>query len=155
LEIATTLRSLGEETPFYVIFFARVPLPMPADNWRQGKTEADKVENWMTGVGRLYGTLATPALKKAMSLLPKPDVVFLLTDGRLGGSDPAGSIAALNKTEPKTVIDTILFSRTGAAIPEGAAARNNLEKIARDSGGEFRQYVADNVVPAKKKKGKK
>lgn len=155
-EIATTLRSLGEETPFYLIFFAKTPLAMPADNWRQGKAEVDKVERWMTGVLRSEGTLATPAFKKAMALQPRPDVIFLMTDGRLHGKDPAGSIAALNTALPKTVIHTILFTRKAAALPDGAAARVILETIARDSGGEYRQYVADaDELPAKKKKGKK
>lgn len=152
-EISKTLRTLDEQTPFYLTFFSKVPLPMPADDWRSGQKEIEKVEQWMATVDRKLGTLATPAFVKARALKPPPDLVFLMTDGKLLGKDPVGSIAAANRAEPKTVIHTVLFTLRGTEVGPEDPARKILEKIAAEAGGAYHQYIADAAdMPPKKKK---
>ncbi|MFO0967677.1 MAG: hypothetical protein U0793_19115 [Gemmataceae bacterium] len=152
-EIVKTLSSMNERSSFYVILFAKEPLPMPGAGWLSAtKDNIDKTAGWMAPIGRLWGTIPAPAFRKALALEPRPDVIFFMTDGQLQPKKATSLIADLNRKEPKVPINTILFTKSAAIVPPENRARADLEIIARDSGGTFHQFIDPDGAPKKKKK---
>lgn len=144
-EVLKTLRSLTTDMEFYVIFFNAQAVPMPYESWLSGEPEnVEKVAPWVQSLGTVYKTLPLPAFAKALELKPRPDVIFFMTDG-LMRPDTTAKVAAMNKQEPKVVINTIMFTRgrqTGAALSKLAGAERQLKTIAQQSGGTYTLYSA-------------
>jgi hypothetical protein len=136
-EMVKTLNSLKEGSRFFVIFFNTKAVPMPQGTWLPGgKASVDLVEPWIRARSPKGGTNPDLALQLAFQLSPRPDVIFLMTDGQMSKA-VGDKVQKLNTTEPRVRVNTILFGGTG----KGPAAAQ-LQRIAADSGGSFSAYRA-------------
>src|SRR4029077_18740700 len=94
IELGRSIGGLPDEMEFFVIFFNRLAVPMPAEKL-QPATLANKTKylDWCAKVRGGGGTDPRAALKRALEL--QPDVIYLLTDG-VFDYDVAGEVTKLN-----------------------------------------------------------
>jgi hypothetical protein len=147
-EMVKTLASLRDDSQFYIIFFSSQAYPMQSPTWvNGGKANVSRVVPWVQAVPAFGGTQPTTAFVKAFQLKPRPDVIFFMTDGIIPVTVP-DQVAALNRAEPRIVINTIMFAHpnilgTGRPAPLAVLtqslnlAANLLSRIAKDSGGTY------------------
>lgn len=137
-ELNAAIDGLAEACQFLVIPFesgAREPIPGPrwADAVNKFKREAAE------GIGRMQaagGTEPYEAFARALSLKPRPDAVYFMTDG-LFDAAIADRIIELNRRGPKVVIHTITLADRSSA--------DMMRKIARSTDGTYRHV--DEVAP--------
>lgn len=144
-EILKTLDSLEAESQFHLMFFSSKTLSNPGGDWLFGKRDVEIARPWINAYPLGGGTVPAPAFQKAFTLVPKPDVIFFMTDGLINPADPS-RVAVLN-VEPKVPINTILFTRRAIEVPPTDRARQMLEQIARESGGIYRQFIDPTALP--------
>jgi uncharacterized protein with von Willebrand factor type A (vWA) domain len=147
-EMVQTLAGLRDDSQFYVIFFSDTALPMPSTTWvNGGKANVARAVPWIQAIPAHGGTQPLPAFVKAFQLTPRPDVVFFMTDGIIPLSVP-DDVAILNRTEPRIVINTIMFAHpnilgTGRPAPLAVLqpsltlAARLLTRMAERSGGTY------------------
>jgi hypothetical protein len=131
-EVIKTVNDLRGK--FYIVFFDSVADPMPINDWLTGRKDVPRIAPWVQSIFGRGGTRPSPGFQVAMGLNPRPDVIFLMTDGGFSPRE-ADLIDQMNTPVrgKKTVIHTIAFvDRGGEAL---------LQKIANQSGGTYR-YVA-------------
>jgi hypothetical protein len=110
---------------------------MPSRAWTHGgRKNVEAVVPWVTAVQAHGGTNPLPALQLALKLNPRPDVIFLMTDGIFHGAIP-NHVKEMNR-QTKVRINTILFSWAGPQ-PQAAA---QLRQMAIDAGGTFSNVQA-------------
>ena len=127
LETLSTMRGRGR---FQLIFFNTRDLSYPEPGWRHPKKERTDVATWLQTVTAGGGTYPTPAFRVALSLSPRPDAIFFMTDG-LFPDQVVDEVADLNRRgERRVQIHTISFMDTSAEAL--------MRKIASDSGGRYR-----------------
>jgi hypothetical protein len=132
-EIRETLSGMGSQARFQLVFFHSRENPFPQPGWRNPRRDRRDLETWLAAVEAGGGTYPTPAFRIALSLSPRPDAIFFMTDGQF---DPGvvEEVAALNHDGQRRVkINTISF------IDRSAEAQ--MRKIAEDSGGEYRHVA--------------
>jgi DNA-directed RNA polymerase subunit RPC12/RpoP len=127
LETITTIKGRGR---FQVIFFNTRAVPFPGAGWRHPQNDRSDLANWLQSVTPGGGTNPLPAFQVALSMNPRPDVIFFMTDGQFE-ADVAPQVALLNgRGSERVVINTISFvDRSGEP---------DMQKIASDSGGKYR-----------------
>lgn len=133
-ELLRSLRALPPGTQVQVVFFnSRAHLLSP--DWKRTGTrgfDALLADIARTGCGD--DTDPTPAVNYAFTQLdPRPDAVFLLTDGQFE-SDVAGQLARLNPPTDQTRVHTIGLG--------GDVSAATLRAIAAANGGTFTQVPA-------------
>ncbi len=140
-QLKASLRLLQPNQFFQVIFYSEPPTvrlklrgraqqdlyPATEVNLLLAEREIDRVD-------AQNGTEHMSALVDALSLTP--DVVYFLTDGREPALSPA-DLAELNRITGKTTIHVIEFGNGAVA----SRATSWLEKLARQSHGEYREFV--------------
>jgi hypothetical protein len=162
-ELEKTLRGLGPEAMFYVIFFHSKEVPMPAKTWLRGGKDVESVLPWIQERRTSGGTRPLSAFEHAFRLDPRPDVIFFLTDGEIPSNVPS-EVAKLNdKPGGKVRINTILLGAekstrlTRVLSKPGVAEKTTsrvirgdllLRRLANESGGTYR-FVPDKDAPAK------
>jgi len=99
--------------------------------------------------GRTY---VIPALKFAFQMNPKPDLIYLLTDGAFedeGGDNVRAAIDSLD-ADHKVKVNTVLFISEEDASPDNAdnltSAQVPMKAIANDTGGTFEQHSMDELL---------
>jgi len=105
---------------------------MPAASWRSSPSDVRRTIKDVMETPLAYGTDWLPALKVAYALDPKPDVIFLMTDGGLTAKNDAelkSYTAEMAKLHPGTVVNAISFG--------SAKATATMKRIAETTGGEF------------------
>jgi hypothetical protein len=129
---------LGLQLPqrFKVIFYNDQALPMPGDLPHSADlTAKNQLLQWLRLIEPDGETDPRPAMAQALAL--RPDAIFLLSDGEF----PEGTIEAIaKKNAQKVPIHCIDLA--------GGAAGDQLQRIARESGGRyasrpFSGFVAD------------
>lgn len=143
VQLLKTIGDLDAKAEFYVYFFNTAAEPMPHQTWlKPGAPEVDKVREWVKKTPARGGTNPVPAFEAALKLDPKPDVVFLMTDGIFSTQVPQ-KLADLNGTPAKVVVNTILFEPApkGAVPPKRVnSGEAQLKLIAEKGGGTFTRY---------------
>jgi hypothetical protein len=125
-----TLTTMGSRGRFQLIFFNTQELPYPQPGWRHPRKERADVAAWLQTVTAAGGTYPTPAFRVALSLSPRPDAIFFMTDG-LFPEQVVDEVANLNRGGEKRVpIHAISFMDT--------SSESLMKKIAGDSGGRYR-----------------
>jgi uncharacterized protein with von Willebrand factor type A (vWA) domain len=111
---------------FFVIFFNRFSVPMPAEKLQPASlTNKRKYLEWCMKVKGGGGTDPRAALKRALEL--QPDVIYLLTDGVFNDD----AVAEVTKQNTRGVsIHTFCF---GDSAGEGL-----LKNIARENHGTYK-----------------
>jgi hypothetical protein len=131
-ELRRTVLALPADANVFVIFFNSGASQVGSfSSWVQAKSPACKqLVDAFGSVGSGGGTNPTPALEIAFAQRPRPDEIFLMTDGMMTG-DVRGEIARMNRTSSaRTRVHTIAFGQD--------ADRATLEAIAADNAGNFR-----------------
>lgn len=130
-ELFKTLLHLSESQRFFVIFYNHSAIPMHLPGQAEGTLAPASrqvlrlARRWIKDRSPAGGTVPDEALRLALEL--KPDVIFLLSDGKFART--ARTTAAQYNTNG-TVIHTIAFEyRGGEAILQG---------IAQDHQGRYR-----------------
>jgi von Willebrand factor type A domain len=126
IELLRSVFALQPPQQFEVIFYNEEatpmpggPLPRPADL----KTK-NQLTSWLHLIGPDGGTDPRPAMAQALTL--QPDAVFLLSDGEF----PEGTVERVAKLNLRKVpIHCVDMT--------GGQAGNHLQRIARDSGGQY------------------
>jgi hypothetical protein len=126
MELVRSIGGLPDEMEFFVIFFNRVAVPMPAEKLQPATLgNKRKYLEWCVKVRGGGGTDPGDALKKALEL--KPDVIYLLTDG-VFKDDAVRDVTKLNTRGVS--IHTFCFG--------DASGESVLKEIARKNGGTYK-----------------
>jgi hypothetical protein len=131
-ELARSIDALPDYSNFFVVLFSSGSVEPPGQRgWvRARKPAVRSVIRWLNEQDPGGGTLPRPAFVKVLSLEPRPDVIFFLTDGMLQDFD-AAQCASLNAAGGKrAVINTIAFG--------DPSSQDALKQMAKDSGGVYR-----------------
>lgn len=129
-ELTRSIDALSDEARFAVYFFASETRTLGgSDRWIDSK---DRNRRWAAAEIRAVqpqgGTNPMPAFIKALSMRPRPDAVYFMTDG-VFDAGAAHAIAELNSRARKSPIHCISFV--------SAEARSTLQTIAAESGGTY------------------
>lgn len=124
-ELRRSITNLRFPQRYQIIFYNDRPLPMPGHIPQSADTTVKLATmNWLNLVDADGPTDPRGAMR--LALAQKPDAVFLLSDGEF----PDGSADAIAKSNKQKVpIHCIDLS--------GGSAGSQLERIARDSGGQY------------------
>ncbi len=144
-EMASTLKSVQSQNNFYVLFFSTRETHMPQKRWLNGGKEADQVIKWVNRTSANGNTNPYPAFRAAFQLKPRPDVIFFMTDGIIP-ANTAAAVARLNTGPNKVRIYPIHLVAKGpdrrGLARRFAALQAQLKRIAKDSGGSYRETIA-------------
>ncbi len=123
-ELTRSLRTLRAHESFFVIFYDRQALPMPAANLLPATpANVERVIEWTRQVSTGGGTNPTEALVLALSELD-PDTIWLLSDGKFGVR--VTDVIQQHNPEPRTHINTIAFlNRGGETVLKMIADQND------------------------------
>ena len=139
-ELVNTLETMNPAQKFYVMFFHSGgyvgmptigPVDVTPDNIRAMK-------NWLFSVGHTFGSDPTKAVQHALELVPAPDTVWLLSDGKFS---PKAVTAIRNANDSiNSHINTIgFYSHEGEQV---------LHQIADENRGVYRFVPPPNATPA-------
>ncbi len=136
-ELRRSVVNLQLPQRFQIIFYNDRPLPIMGELPHSADlTAKTRMNHWLSLIEPDGGTDPRGALGMALAL--RPDAIFLLSDGEF----PEGTVAAIARKNPRKVpIHCVDLS--------GGAAGDQLQRIARDSGGQYaaRPPRADEVSP--------
>ncbi|MDC0429382.1 VWA domain-containing protein, partial [Phycisphaerales bacterium] len=128
-ELIRSIESLSDSARFQVVFFSDGATTLSNSWMRAGGTAVRRFQRKLAPVGTQGGTNPAPALHYAFtSLNPRPDVLFLLTDGQMPADVPA-VIRGLNDSASMTQVNAIAFGQGSVVAP--------LQQIADENGGVF------------------
>lgn len=125
---------------FNIIFFQNQGAMALADNLIPATAENKrKAEEFLLNVGAANRTDPLPAIEKAFSHNPRPQLLYLLTDGEFPSNDEViKKIKDLNRNK-KVLINTIAF------VNRDDTYERVLRKIADENGGDFRYVSRDDL----------
>ncbi|MFG0305854.1 MAG: hypothetical protein ACF8Q5_06535 [Phycisphaerales bacterium JB040] len=152
-ELTRSLQALIESSEFAVVLYAgrsgwlfteRQWLDSTQRNKLVARARIAGIEleySRTAGVGRYGvtedGTYPSSAIEKAMSLNPRPDAIYLLTDGEFQESGVPEFTRNLNRTALIPIHCLFITDDNGG----GAQVQNTLRTIASESGGSFRNIT--------------
>lgn len=126
-EIRRSVMDLQWPQRFHVIFYNDRPLAMPGGLPRPAELKAKaQMLDWFRLIEPEGETDPRPALGQALALCP--DAVFLLSDGEF----PKGTAVRVARDNPRKVPIHCVD------LAGGAAREGQLQRIARESGGEYK-----------------
>lgn len=150
-ELTRSLLALVESSEFSVVLYAGNSGWLFDDRQWLDSTQRNKLVaeariasivleyNRRDGVGRFgvtqNGTAPSSAVERAMSLNPKPDAIYLLTDGEFGEPRVPEFVRNLNRSALIPVHCLFITDASGQSEAEG-----DLRTIATESGGSFRTF---------------
>lgn len=129
-ELLKTLETMGAAKTFYILFFrsggyegmpALGPVPATPENIRA-------ITNWLFNVGHRFGSDPTKGISRALGMVPAPDTVWLLSDGKFSRN----AVQAIHEANlpVKAQINTVaLYSAEGEVV---------MREIADDNHGTYR-----------------
>jgi len=134
-ELVETVKKLGPEQEFYVLFFSDTAYPLfhpqPVSSYVKATPENKlKLRKWLTYVELCLRTDAAEAVEAALKL--RPDAVYLLGDGEFTDN----TVAVVKKLKDKVPIHTL-----GMEInPRG---ERDMRAISDATGGTYRAVAAN------------
>ncbi|HTW93812.1 MAG TPA: hypothetical protein VMD30_03390 [Tepidisphaeraceae bacterium] len=157
-DLENGLENLSPIQSFDIVFFqdtvgnpdgynplARSALMATVQNQRKAFAYLDTI----APSGRTY---VIPALKFAFHMDPKPDLIYLLTDGAFedeGGDAVRAAIDNLD-SDHRVKVNTVLFISEEDESPDNAddlrSAEEPMRAIANDTGGTFQQHSMDELL---------
>ena len=122
IELVRSIGGMPEEMEFFVIFFNRNSIPMPAEKLQPATLENKrKYLEWCAKVRGGGATDPRPALKRALEL--EPDIIYLLTDGAF---NPAAVEEVTRLNTRGVAIHTFCFGdAAGESLLKSIAHKNN------------------------------
>jgi hypothetical protein len=126
IELRRSVFALQPPQSFEVIFYNEQATPMPGGPFPRSADQRnkDQLSAWLRLIGPDGGTEPKSAVIQALALAP--DAVFLLSDGEY----PKGTVEAIARANSRKIpIHCIDMT--------GGIAGDHLQRIARDSGGQY------------------
>lgn len=139
IALAESVEGLLEHTHFSIVLFNSEAFPLTGSKWisatERFKTEVKREIGAITANG---GTNPLPALAAVFAMKPRPDAIYLMTDGQFAGGTEEQIIAQIarmnNAGDRRTPIHCISFiERSSEEI---------MRRIARQSGGTYTHIPA-------------
>jgi hypothetical protein len=129
-ELISSIDGLLENAEFMVYFFESEAIPLgKRERWLDA---VSKNKQWAIGevqkAGAQGGTNPLPAFVLALSLRPRPDAIYFMTDG-LFDAEVVDRVAAMNASGKKVPVHCIAFG--------DQSSEPLMQKIAKDSGGSY------------------
>ena len=124
-ELLSALETLGAAKTFYVLFFhsggyegmpGLGPVPATPDNIRA-------MTNWLFSVGHRFGSDPVKAMRRALSIVPPPDTVWLISDGEFSKT-AVQTIRDANETVHAHINTVALYSADGEQVMRQIADEN-------------------------------
>jgi hypothetical protein len=131
-ELLNLLENLGPNNTFYILFFhsggyegmpGLGPLPATSEN-------ISSVTNWIFSVGHRFGSDPGRAIRRALEIVPAPQVICVFSDGGFS-ANAVEEIRKANETANARINTVVLYDANGAAV---------MRKIAAENGGTF-QFI--------------
>lgn len=131
-ELRRTIRALPADVNVYVVFFSETAFEIPGfGKWVAAQTpRCGKLLDAIGGVGAGSGTNPAQALERAFAQAPRPDEIFLMTDGIMPDTTRSLITNLQGGSKARTRVHALAF---GADANQG-----ELQAIAADNGGDFR-----------------
>ena len=115
--------------------------PMPVQPWRPvSPSSIRQTKREVAAVGKSYGTSWEQPLSMALSMDPKPDVVYFMTDGAV--RDAAAAVQEISRMNRRGGRKAKIFT-TAMMEPKAAA---QLVELAKKNGGTFSKVLGDGTV---------
>lgn len=130
-ELKRSIGQLPDHAQFAIFLYSSsVTSPRFQKGWNYaGGRMTVRIGQWLDDISPHGGTQPVPAFAEALSLEPRPDVIFFMTDGQIPPSTPAQVAAMVDRGTP-VVINAIAFGNPDS--------QDLLRLIARRAGGEYR-----------------
>ncbi|MEM0983183.1 MAG: hypothetical protein AAGI17_04440 [Planctomycetota bacterium] len=138
-ELERSVFSLPEQAEFIVILYSdSAGFLTPRGEWQPaGDTQKRAARARLRSVAPNGGTQPLGAFEDIFRMRDKPDAVYFMTDGLFAPSpNVPSSIARLNRRY-RVAINTILFGDLGGSAAAVRTAKEDMQQIARQSGGQF------------------
>ena len=127
VELIKAILELPADHEFFVIFFAKEMLAMPADNLQPATPQSkDRYLRWVAQVDPGGGP-TDPLDAMAAAIRLQPDLIYFLTDGEF---KKGVNLRLRSIRLPRTTIHTFAFGET--------LGEELLKDVARNNGGEYR-----------------
>jgi hypothetical protein len=130
-ELQRSIAQLPDHAQFALyLYSSSVASPRFQKGWNYaGRRMAVRIRQWLDDISPHGGTQPIPAFSESLSLEPRPDVIFFMTDGQIPPSTPRDVAAMVDRGTP-VVINTIAFGNPDS--------QDLLRLIAQRTGGEYR-----------------
>lgn len=130
-ELARSISDLPDYTYYCIgLFSSNVIEPPNQKGWVRSRREnIIETLRWLENISPMGGTQPLPSFSLMMSLEPRPDVIFFMTDGLIPNTTPTDVNQLLGRGK-RVVIHTIAFG--------DASSQEMLKQIARNTGGTYR-----------------
>jgi hypothetical protein len=114
---------------------------MPVQPWRKANpSQIRQTVRAVEAVQKSYGTSWRQPLRMALSMDPKPEVIYFMTDGAV--RDAAGAVKEISRWNRRGPKKAAIFT---TAMMEPRAAEQ-LHELARKNGGTFSKVLEDGSV---------
>jgi hypothetical protein len=129
-ELLKTLETMGAAKTFYVLYFHSggyegMPGLGPAPATREN---IQAMTNWLFNIGHRFGSDPTKGMRRALGLVPTPDTVWLLSDGKFS-KNAVQAIQQANLPVNAHINTVALYSAEGEEV---------MRQIADDNHGAYR-----------------
>ncbi len=120
-QMVDTLRDLGTNRTFYILFFPYKA--MPADGpLAATQTNIDSMTNWIFSTDHAFGSNPQKAMVRALEF--KPDTVWLLSDGEFS-TNISKEIHVANESVQAAINTVGFYSRNGEEVLRQIATENH------------------------------
>lgn len=138
-ELARSISDLPDYTYYAIgLFSTHVIEPPNQKGWvRSRRPNVVETLRWLENISPMGGTQPLSAFTRILSLEPRPDVIFFMTDGLIPSTTPSDVNQLLGRGK-RVVIHTIAFG--------DASSQELMRQIASDTGGTYR-YVSTTGGP--------
>ena len=121
--------------------FADGKQPMPVEPWRHvSPSSIRQTKREVAAVQKSFGTSWEQPLSMALSMDPKPDVIYFMTDGAV--RDAATAVQEISRMNRRGGKKAKIFT-TAMMEPKAAA---QLDELAKKNGGTFSKVLQDGSV---------
>jgi len=151
-ELLRTLRSLQIGGEFFVILFNANAAMQPFPTWLPAGSGVSQIAPWILSAQAGGYTNPVPGFQIALSLNPRPDAIFFMTDGVVTVGTPreaTGLIIGMNRQSPPVPVHSILFSHAvlkvganGQAAAQQMAAQVQKQTVEMQTAAEVLRTIA-------------
>ncbi len=140
IELIRSVHGLSANSEFYVVLYSSDAIPLFGGSEWIKASQANKTSTAyaMMSTGANGGTMPIDAFTAVLTLDPKPDAVYFMTDGEFD-QDVPGRVAQMNRRR-RVPIHCILFGDPGS-IEKTQRVEGMLQSIARSSRGRYRHVL--------------
>ena len=140
-ELTRSIGALAENGEYLIVLYSNDAVPLGGRRAYRDATESNK-RSTRVQIAEIFpsgGTHPLPAFQMLYAMRTKPDAIYFMTDGRFDADVPA-RVAEMN-SRFRIPIHTILFGEPAANAVIRNQVREQMQQIARQSGGNFAHHA--------------